>query len=270
MDSNQKLTLGNVQKTLFLPAWGRAVETKKEPPLLVDDTAVEIMEKIGYDFAPMAQNLQEISRIAWIKRSLLTDHVVEKFLSEHPDGTIINIGCGMETTFERTDNGRVRWYDLDLPDVIEIRKQFLKETDRRTFLATSFLDEAWLNEIEHDGNVLFISAGVFYYFEEDDVKTFFLRLLEKIPGSEIVFDVSSPLGVKMANRTVISASGMDEGSFLVWGVQKTEDILAWDARIQMLAKFKYYQSGIKGIMNILMGRLSDRLGMQYMLHLKLG
>ena len=34
--------LGNVQKTLLLPLWGRAMETGKSEPLLVDKTAVEV------------------------------------------------------------------------------------------------------------------------------------------------------------------------------------------------------------------------------------
>ena len=139
MTEKIKIELGNVQKTLFLPLWGRAVESKKRKPMLVDETAVRIIEQVDYDFAPMTANLEELSQIAWIKRSLICDQVIDKFLAQYPAGTIVNVGCGLDTTFERVDNGKLRWYDLDLPDVIALRSKFIQESERRTFIASSFL-----------------------------------------------------------------------------------------------------------------------------------
>src|SRR5512140_1405258 len=100
MNNRITINLGNVQKTLFLPLWGRAVETRKKHPLLVDETAARILDQVDYDFSPMAQNLDELTQIAWIKRSLICDQVIRNFLTKYPDGTIVNIGCGLDTTFE--------------------------------------------------------------------------------------------------------------------------------------------------------------------------
>ena len=85
-------------------------------------------------------------------------------------------------------------------------------------------ESGWLEQIEVDENVLFIAAGVFYYFEEKEVKGFLIRLADHFPGSEILFDVSSPYGVKVANRMVITKSGLDEESFLKWGVASAQPI----------------------------------------------
>ena len=268
----EKITieLGNVQKTLFLPLWGRAEESKKQKPLLVDKTAVRIIEQVHFDFSQITQNIAEISQIAWIKRSLYCDQVINEFLKKYPKGTIVNIGCGLDTTFERTDNGKMKWYDLDLPDVIELRSQFVKEDERRKFIATSFLEEQWLEEIEVSGNVLFISAGVFYYFDEKTIKEFVIRLVNKYPKSELLFDVSSPLGVKLANKKVLESSGLDEKLHLIWGLEKKEDILSWDKRIRIIETYFYYQTQVDGLRNKLMGKISDYLGIQYMIHLGLG
>ena len=65
MTEKMKIDLGNVQKTLFLPLWGRAVESKKQHPLLVDETAVKIIEQVDLDFSQITQNLAEISQIGW-------------------------------------------------------------------------------------------------------------------------------------------------------------------------------------------------------------
>jgi O-methyltransferase involved in polyketide biosynthesis len=180
------------------------------------------------------------------------------------------VGCGLDTTFERTDNGRLKWYDLDLADVIELRSKFIQESDRRKFIASSFLEEEWLKNIEVSGNVLFIAAGVFYYFEEGQIKDFILRLADKFPGSEILFDVSSPLGVRVANKKVVESSGLDEKSHLKWGLENKMSIPAWDSRIKVIGTHYYFRTLRIGLRNILMGALSDYLGIQYMLHLQLG
>lgn len=270
MVDKANINLGHVQKTLFLPLWGRAVESKKRKPMLVDETAVKIIEQVDYDFSQATQNIDDLSQIAWIKRSLFCDRVIKKFLERYPQGTIVNIGCGLDTTFERTDNGQLRWYDLDLPDVIELRSRFVKENERRKFIAASFLEEEWLENIEVDGNVLFIAAGVFYYFEEGVVKEFLIRLIEAYPNSEILFDVSSPIGVRVANKKVIESAGLDEKSHLVWGVENKKNILAWDPRIKLLGRYFYFRTLRIGIRNLALGILSDILGIQYMLHLRLG
>ncbi len=262
--------LGSVQKTLFLPLWGRAVESKKSKPMLVDETAVKIIEQVDFDFSPVAQNMDDLSQIAWIRRSMYCDRVVRKFLQKYPSGTIVNIGCGLDTTFERIDNGKLKWYDLDLPDVIELRCKFVKESERRKFIIASFMEEEWLEKIEVGEDVLFIAAGVFYYFQETDVKDFLIRLIDKFPGSEILFDVSSPIGVKIANQKVVESSGLGEESHLVWGLENKKKILAWDPRIRLMGTYYYFRTLRIGLRNILLGLLSDFLGIQYMLHLGLG
>jgi O-methyltransferase involved in polyketide biosynthesis len=100
--------LGSVQKTLLLPLWGRAVETKKARPLLVDQTAVRIIKSIDYDFSTIFRSISFISQLAWIARSLHTDRTIQEFLERHPGATFVNLGCGLDTTFERVDNGRLR------------------------------------------------------------------------------------------------------------------------------------------------------------------
>lgn len=270
MTDRMDINVGDVQKTLFLPLWGRALETKKNNPWLVDDTAVEIIDQIDHDFSQAVQNLDDLTRIGWIKRSLICDQVTKEFLTSYPEGTVVNIGCGLDTTFDRIDNGRVRCYDLDLPDVIELRRLFIQESERRSFIPASFLDEGWLGEIKVEGNVLFLAAGVFYYFEEHEIREFIVRLIDRFAGSEILFDVSSPIGVKIANQKVIESSGLDQRSYLTWGLRNAKDLLAWDPRIRMVGTHHYYRTWRIGLRNVLMGALSDLLGMQYTVHLRLG
>ena len=272
-NTSAKITvdLGHVPKTLFLPLWGRAIESQKERPLLVDKTALQIIDAVDYDFATLTENLSDLTQAAWIMRSLCVDETVRVFLAKYPHGTIVNIGCGLDTTFDRIDNGTVLWYDLDLPDVIQLRRRFIPESDRRKLITASFLDESWLNDIHVSEQVLFIADGVFYYFEEDQVKDFLVRLAKRFSGCEIIFDASSPYGIKTANRMVIKRSGLDENSFLKWGLKNAETLTTWDRRFQVLNTHYYFGKNGQhlGLRVRLIGWISDRMKIQYMIHLRM-
>lgn len=271
MSGKIAIELGHVQETLFLPLWGRAVETQKKEPLLVDKAAVEIINRIDYDFYAIERNISEISQLGWIVRSLLIDGTVRCFLDKHPKATIVNIGCGLDTTFDRIDNGILNWYDLDLPDVIELRRKFIKENNRRKFIAESFLDEKWTEQLKKEDNVLFIAAGVFYYFEENQIKSFLNRLSDLYPKSEIILDATSPIGLKFANKTVIKSCGLDERSFLKWGLKRAERLKLFNKRIEIIDElllFGNVQNKLKTKIKII-AFISNLFKMQYMIHLRL-
>lgn len=264
--------LGSVQKTLLLPLWGRAVESGKARPLLVDQTAVKIIATLDYDFSIIAQGISTISQLAWIARSLHMDRTIREFLKRHPGATIVNLGCGLDTTFERVNNGRLCWYDLDLPDVIELRRRFIPESDRRKFIASSLLDEAWLRQLETADPIFFLAAGVFYYLQESQVKAFLIKLADAYLGSEVMFDACSPLGLKMANKRVIKAGGMDESAILKWGLPRARDLQSWDGRITVLSDYPIFQNMKQGLsIREKWGTfLSDALRIMSIIHVRLG
>jgi O-methyltransferase involved in polyketide biosynthesis len=95
------------------------------------------------------------------------DRTIHQFLGEHPWATIVNLGCGLDTTFERVDNGKLLWYDLDLPDVVELRSHYIEQGPRRRFIASSILDEAWMDSLDSAVPTLFIAGGVLYYLKPE-------------------------------------------------------------------------------------------------------
>jgi len=264
--------LGNVQKTLLLPLWGRAVETSKTRPLLVDHAAAQIVATINYDFSTIARNISPITRLAWIARSLHIDRTIRGFLERHANATIVNLGCGLDTTFERVDNQHLCWYDLDLPDVMELRKKFIPEGARRHSIACSLLDDAWLRQLKTTGSIFLVAAGVFYYLEESQLKPFLIKLADGFPGAEILFDACSPRGLKLANEKVIKAGGMDENAILKWGLQRAKDMESWDSRIVVISEYPIFRN-MKGGLSISEKwgtMLSDALRIMSMVHLRLG
>jgi O-methyltransferase involved in polyketide biosynthesis len=269
MSDKIAIDLKSVQETLLLPLWGRAVETTKPNPRLVDKTAAEIVGKIDYDFSTIAANINPLTRFAWIARCIHFDRTIRHFLEKHPNATVVNIGCGLDTTFERIDNGNLLWYDLDLPDVIRLREKFISQSDRRRFIASSFLDDGWTHELSVADNVFFLAAGVFYYFEAAQMREFFSKIAGRFPGSEAVFDAATPLGVRLSNKVVLKAGGMDDNATLKWGLKNASEIRDWDNRIVVLEEYPMYTYMKKGLS--LKGRIatltSDLLRVMSIIHL---
>ena len=264
------MELGDVQKTLFLPLWGRAIETQKSTPLLIDRAAAEIIKKIDYNFPEATKHLSSVSHLGWIARSLHIDSTIKRLIEKYPTATVVNIGCGLDTTFDRIDNGLILWYNLDLPDVIALRSKLIPDHERRVCIAGSFLSHDWLGQLIIKEKVLFIAAGVFYYFEESRIREFLTHLSRAFPGGELVFDASSAVGIRMANKMVIAASGMDEKSHLKWGLNQAKKLELWDKRIKVVeeyAMFKTIKNRLK-FRDKIMAYLSDMFKMQWMVHVK--
>jgi O-methyltransferase involved in polyketide biosynthesis len=101
----------------------------------------------------------------------------------------VEIGTGLNTRFERVDNGQVHWFDLDLPDTIELRRTFFADTERRRMVAASVLDEDWLPVVAQSrGPYFFVADGVLVYLPEDQVGQALGRIVEQFPGALIALD----------------------------------------------------------------------------------
>ncbi|MFZ1082940.1 MAG: class I SAM-dependent methyltransferase [Candidatus Kryptoniota bacterium] len=271
MAKGVKIELGKIQETLLLPLWGRAVESQKKKPRLIDKVAIEIISTVDYDFSTITQNISWVSQFAWVARSLHVDNAILGFIKDYPKATIVNIGCGLDTTFDRIDNGQINFYDLDLPDVIDLRKKFFEENERRKTIACSFLDNRWFTQIQPDNGVFFIAAGVFYYFDENQIRDFFKSIAGGFRGCEIFFDSASPLGVKIANKKVIRDGGMDETAILKWGIKSAGSIEEWDEGIRLVKEFPMFKGMKRGLtLKMKYGLwMSDLLKIISMVHLKM-
>lgn len=202
---NSRTILDGVPETLLIPLWARAVENGKAEPLLRDPRAAEIMRHIEYDFDTFARTVGVggRSQVGCVMRGQVLDRWVTRLLEATPEAAVIEIGAGLDTRFERVDNGRLLWFDLDLPEVIDLRRRFFKEEARRVFVAESILDNDWIElvrSVAEDRPKLFLAEGVLMFFEETEVKTLFARIADNFPGSRIAFDAVGPFIKRMQSR----------------------------------------------------------------------
>ncbi|MGH3166538.1 MAG: class I SAM-dependent methyltransferase [Trebonia sp.] len=178
--------LGTIQSTLFIPLAARARATRGRHPLLHDPAAVRIAETADFD---SAYDWGRGGVWTSVVRTRIFDWWVRQFLAGHPEGTVVELGTGLNTRFERTDNGTVHWIDLDLPDTIALRRRFFADSGRRRMIAASLASEKWLDEVAAlPGPYFFVSDGVLTYLTEEDVTATLSRLARRFPGTRLAFD----------------------------------------------------------------------------------
>ena len=186
MPGKQKAELGPAQQTLFIPLAARARETRRGHPVLRDPKAVEMVASIDYDAAKYGRGA---GGSVTVMRTVIFDWWVREFLARHPAGTVVEVGTGLNTRFERVGASTAHWIDLDLPDTIELRREFFADTGRRTMLAASLADEEWLDVVERSPAPYFFACeGVLPYVPEADVTRTLARIAGRFPGALIALD----------------------------------------------------------------------------------
>jgi O-methyltransferase involved in polyketide biosynthesis len=206
MENKHQVRLGSVQETLFIPLAARARETQRKHPVLRDSKAVEMVRSIDYDAAKYGQGA---GGFVTVLRTAIIDFWVRSFLAAHPAATVVELGTGLNTRFERVDNGQVHWFDLDLPDTIELRRNFFADTERRRMIAASALDEDWLPVVARSrGPYFFVADGVLVYLPEDQVMAMLVRIEERFPGALIALDTYPKQTFERQHR-LAAKKGMD-------------------------------------------------------------
>ena len=186
MENKHQVRLGAVQETLFIPLAARARETQRKHPVLRDPKAVELVQSIDYDAGKYSRGA---GGLVTVLRTAIIDFWVRSFLAAHPAATVVEIGTGLNTRFERVDNGQVHWFDLDLPDVIELRRTFFADTDRRRTVVASVLAEEWLPAVAQSRRpYFFVADGVLAYLPEEAVMAALARIAGEFPGALIALD----------------------------------------------------------------------------------
>jgi O-methyltransferase involved in polyketide biosynthesis len=218
--------LKDIPETLLFPLKARYLETKKKGGIINDQKSVEILDALDYDAYKTKQII--ISHIGACLRTIILDEQVNNFLQHHPDAVVVNIGCGLDTRFPRVDNGRVCWFDLDLPEVIELRQYFFQETDRFKFISASVLDSSWVSLIPKGKSALFIAEGLSFYFSEDENRQMLGILRDHYSEAECLMEILHPWCIKMsANRKYQDPVSTKAATLLKWGVKSGRELESW-------------------------------------------
>lgn len=124
--------------TLYL----RAYESRSEHSILADHAAAAAVDRIDYDFARIKRYVNPSSNQFTVTlRAKQFDLWAADFLGRHPDATVLHLACGLDSrAFRLAPPAGVRWFDVDLPAVIELRRQVYPEHDRYRMIGSSVTD----------------------------------------------------------------------------------------------------------------------------------
>jgi len=229
MAARQSIQLGQVQQSLLVPLYARALDSLKKHPILKDPKAVEMVQSIDWDFRRFNQWRRVVGCTL---RTAMFDEWVKGFLGRHPEGTVVEIGAGLNTRFERLDNGTLHWFDLDLPDTVELRRKFFTDSARRVTLAASVVDPGWMAAVrESPGPYCFVAEAVFIYLTEPEVKAALAQIAANFPRLSIAFDTVTLQAINHENKD--HARRKLDARF-AWACEDPKEIERWKIGLRLV------------------------------------
>lgn len=165
--------MNNVNKTLYIPLYGKAYVSKKGI-ILNDKKAEEIWDTEGFV-------LKGKSKSKWLAyymgmRSAVFDNWLLEEMKKESKAVVLHIGCGMDSRVLRVGTDGHEWYDIDFPTVIEERKKYYAEDDFYDMVEADVRQQKWLEAVPKEKHAIIVMEGVSMYFEPQELR----KVLEQI------------------------------------------------------------------------------------------
>lgn len=223
-----KVRLDKAMETAMVTLYGKAIDARMTPSILHDQMAVQAIDRIDYDFSRLKAMNERVAPNA-AARSKHFDDWTREFLAANPAAAVVHLGCGLDTRVWRVDpDPSVAWFDVDYPDVIEVRRKLFPERAGYRMVASSVTDERWLAQIPTDRPVLLVAEGLTMYLSPDDGHRLFRRIIDHFGHGTFAFDAHNRLGVWLVNIMLKRTFGQ---ALLHWAVNGRADIDRIDPRL---------------------------------------
>ncbi len=233
MNAKEKISLTKEQETLLIPLYSKA----QNNPLFDDEKARQILAGVDYDFDRL--RTPQKTAVTLRIRAKQLDTYTRRFINAHNDALILHLGCGLDSRCERVERSGTQWFDLDMPEVIALRRKFYAESETYHLIPSSVTDLSWLDQIPLEGRPAFVVAeGLLMYLHESDVKALVLALRQKFPGCEFAFDAFSKL---TADRVKAHPSLQKTGAMIYWGIDDPHEIEQWGPGIHLMEEWFFSQ-----------------------------
>ncbi len=240
-----KIEKGSVMETLLIPLYGKMKAVELYPDLFKDNDCVELLKKVDYDFEEFGKIKMNIGAIMAGTRQYDLATACKAYLKTHENAAVVNLGCGLDTTFSQVSNGKARAYNIDFPDVIKLRTELLGNRELETNIVSDITDTTWFDKIEFskDKGAVFFASGVFFYIKKSEIKKLIASMAEAFPGGKLVFDATNLKGLKQMLKTWLEPTKMGEVD-LYFSLEDENEILTWSDKIDKVIK-KGYMTGYR-------------------------
>lgn len=222
MSNKVSVDLHGPAKTMLSTLYLKALDADFERPVLGDTFAKAAIDRIDFDWHGLGIGPKWAP--LFTVRTALYDIWTRQFIAAHPECTVIHLGCGLDPRILRIDPGPdVAWYDVDFPEVIELRGQVYPTLDPDHLIASSATEMTWLDRIPADRPTLFLAEGISMYLTEEEGIALLRTVIDRFPSGELQIDFFNWLAIKsQKTQTLVRRSG----SRLYWAVNSPDDILS--------------------------------------------
>ena len=236
----EKIHFTKEKETMLMTLSDRAIQSQWKDPILRDPWAEEAMRHIDYDISKQYKGIgswsmwSEIGCTVIATRAATFDLLTNSYLTDHPDATVLHVGCGMDSRVFRVDPpSTVQWFDVDYPEVIDLRRKLFPERGISYHLVGAPLDDLrWLDEVPRARPGLFIAEGVLHYLSETEVKALLNAVVAHFPGGQMIFDICNQFIVKRAGSNVGGT-----GATYKWGLDDPQDIKQLEPKLELVREY---------------------------------
>ena len=231
-----KVHLTGEKKTLLIPLYARALDSRSKRPILGDRKSDEIVRMIDYDFESL-RGLGDGN--VMVVRARQIDEWVREFLRSNPDAVVLNLGCGLDTRVTRIrPPPRVSWFDMDYPEVIAERRRFYSDAEGYRMLESSVTEQSWPEKVPAGRPAMIVAEGVLEYLTEEKVGSLLNRLTDHFPRGQIVFDVMNSFAIQSGRQKLREETGAEHR----WVVDDVRDVDRLNPRLRRLSNESVFGS----------------------------
>lgn len=227
------LEFGDIEETALVTLAIRASETARPNPRINDPMAQEIIETLGVDVSKYDPFLSHEGVVA---RTIMFADTLHQLIAQHPDALCVNLGCGFDDKFSQVDNGRVVWYDVDLPAQIEKRRKIYPERERCTMLEGDALDGAWTAALPKDRTNIIVLEGVLEYFTKEQTETCLHMLCDSFEHGYLLAEMNSPI---MAQHSKYHDAIKNTNATFGWGTDSGAEFVELEPRLTLVSERSY-------------------------------
>lgn len=232
--ATEKVHLTKEKETSLITLYGRALESRSQDPVLRDEAAEEAVSRIDYDFGRL--KMRKVGPLAVAIRAKQFDLWTAQYLATTPEATVLHLGCGLDSrVFRLNPNASVRWFDVDYPEVIELRRRLYPERAGYHLIASSLTNPSFLDEVPVDRPAMIVAEGLLMYLTEHDVKQLLNRLTNHFPSGQLAFDALSRWGARMAKA---DPSVHATGASFHWGIDDPRDLKHLEPRLELVTEVR--------------------------------
>jgi O-methyltransferase involved in polyketide biosynthesis len=238
--TTDKIQFTKEKETMLMTLSGRGIQSQWKNPILRDPWAEEAMRHIDYDISKQLTGVaswslwRDIGPTIIATRAATFDNLTNRFLADHPDAVVLQVGCGMDSrAFRVNPPAGVEWFDIDYPDVIDLRSQLFPKRDAYHLIGAPLEDLRWLDEVPRERPGLLVAEGVLHYLSETEVKALLNAVVAHFPAGQMIFDICNSMIVKRAGSNVGGT-----GATYKWGLDDPQDIKQLEPKLELIKEFK--------------------------------